>query len=271
MRVKLSLFALMIMTAAACSLLSSGPSATVKKFMTAAQKGDSAAMTKLFSSKAVQKTGIDKIKSNNESFAEMNKRAYESDSSYSMNKMTETKTGDTARVSFFYQNQKRTDSIRLVFDLSKEKGEWKIDDIGGSEKEVSTSAAQPSPEPQASPTKSIESLEPPLSAPPPPRPQATQTPNRGPISGGVLNGKATSLPKPAYSPAARAVKASGAVNVEVLVDETGKVVTASAISGHPLLRAAAVSAAYSARFSPTRLAGQAVKIKGVIIYNFVPE
>ncbi len=90
------------------------------------------------------------------------------------------------------------------------------------------------------------------------------------ISGGVLNGKATSLPKPPYPPAARAVRASGAVSVQVLVDEQGNVVSASAVSGHPLLRAAAVQAARSAKFSPTMLSGQAVKVSGVLTYNFVP-
>lgn len=103
---------------------------------------------------------------------------------------------------------------------------------------------------------------PPPPAPPKPRPKQ--------ISGGVLNGKATSLPKPPYPPAARAVRASGAVSVQVLIDESGSVVSASAVSGHPLLRAAAVQAARGARFSPTMLSGQAVKVSGVITYNFVP-
>lgn len=90
------------------------------------------------------------------------------------------------------------------------------------------------------------------------------------ISGGVLNGKATSLPKPPYPPAARAVRASGAVSVQVLVDENGSVISASAVSGHPLLRPAAVQAARGARFAPTMLSGQAVKVSGVITYNFIP-
>ena len=101
--------------------------------------------------------------------------------------------------------------------------------------------------------------------PPPPKPKITK-----PVSGGVLNGKATSLPKPPYPPAARAVRASGAVTVQVLIDEGGSVVSATAVSGHPLLRAAAVQAARGARFSPTQLSGQAVKVSGVITYNFVP-
>jgi len=103
-------------------------------------------------------------------------------------------------------------------------------------------------------------------APPPPPPK--KVPKQ--ISGGVLNGKATSLPKPPYPPAARAVRASGAVSVQVLIDESGNVVSASAVSGHPLLRAAAVQAARGARFSPTQLSGQPVKVSGVITYNFVP-
>lgn len=90
------------------------------------------------------------------------------------------------------------------------------------------------------------------------------------VSGGVLNGKATSLPKPLYPEAAMAVRAAGAVSVQVLVGEEGDVISAHAVSGHPLLREAAESAARSARFSPTRLSGQPVKVVGVIVYNFVP-
>lgn len=59
------------------------------------------------------------------------------------------------------------------------------------------------------------------------------------------------------------------MTVQVLIDERGNVVSATAVSGHPLLRAAAVSAARSARFSPTMLSGQPVKVSGVITYNFV--
>jgi len=101
--------------------------------------------------------------------------------------------------------------------------------------------------------------------PPPPKKVVPKT-----ISGGVLNGKATSLPKPAYPPAARAVRASGTVTVQVTISETGSVISASAVGGHPLLQAAAVSAARGAHFSPTLLSGQPVKVTGVITYNFIP-
>jgi periplasmic protein TonB len=105
----------------------------------------------------------------------------------------------------------------------------------------------------------------------PPPPEAKPTPPRAPISGGVLNGKAISLPKPAYPPIARAAHASGTVVVQVLIDENGNVVSAKAVSGHPLLQAVAVGAARQARFSPTKLSGQPVKVTGVIQYNFVGQ
>lgn len=97
--------------------------------------------------------------------------------------------------------------------------------------------------------------------------QETQTPKT--IAAGVVNGKAKSLPIPPYPAAAKAVKASGVVKVQVTIDENGDVVSAAATDGHPLLRAAAVEAARNAKFAPTTLSGQPVKVSGVIIYNFV--
>lgn len=91
---------------------------------------------------------------------------------------------------------------------------------------------------------------------------------RAPISGGVLNGKAISLPAPEYPPIAKQARASGAVAVQVTVDENGAVIAAHAVSGHPLLQASAVAAARQARFSPTLLMGEPVKVNGVIVYNF---
>ena len=90
------------------------------------------------------------------------------------------------------------------------------------------------------------------------------------ISGGVLNGKAERLPKPPYPPAARAVRASGAVNIQVLIDENGEVFSAQAVSGHPLLRSASTIAACKAKFMPTLLQGSPVKVAGIITYNYVP-
>jgi len=61
----------------------------------------------------------------------------------------------------------------------------------------------------------------------------------------------------------------GTVAVQVLIDETGRVLSAKAIAGHPLLIPDSQRAAMNARFSPTTINGQPVKVSGVITYNFV--
>lgn len=91
------------------------------------------------------------------------------------------------------------------------------------------------------------------------------------ISGGVINGKAINLVKPEYPSAAKAVRASGAVNVQVTVDENGDVISATAVSGHALLKSSAVKAAKESKFNPTMLSGQKVRVSGIIVYNFTTE
>jgi protein TonB len=107
--------------------------------------------------------------------------------------------------------------------------------------------------------------------PPPPMKVETSKPPVPKImrSQGPINGKATYLPKPAYTAIAKAGHAFGVVTVEVLIDENGKVISAHAVSGHTLLLREAVQAALQARFSPTTLGGQPVKVSGIITYNFV--
>ncbi len=115
--------------------------------------------------------------------------------------------------------------------------------------------------------KVVEAEDPP--PPPPVKKDPPPAPKKPVIqSMGVINGKAQSLPKPIYTSAAKAVKAQGQVAVKVLIDESGRVVSADAVSGHPLLKGSAESAALKARFSPTLLSGEAIKISGTIIYNF---
>ena len=89
-----------------------------------------------------------------------------------------------------------------------------------------------------------------------------------PVSGGILNGKALKLPTPAYPENARRARTSGTVEVEVVIDVTGKVISAKALKGPVLLQAAAEQAAKQARFSPTLLTGQPVRVSGLISYNF---
>ncbi len=99
---------------------------------------------------------------------------------------------------------------------------------------------------------------------PPPVPR----PLMKPVSGGVLNGQALSLPAPTYPDLAHRMRTAGVVAVEVVVDENGKVISARAVSGPPSLRDASVQAALRARFSQTKLSGQPVKVSGQINYNF---
>lgn len=88
------------------------------------------------------------------------------------------------------------------------------------------------------------------------------------ISKGVINGIAVYLHKPAYPTIAKTAGAKGEVKVQVLIDENGKVISASTVSGHPLLKATAVQAALQSRFTPTQLSNVPVKVSGFIVYNF---
>jgi TonB family protein len=97
------------------------------------------------------------------------------------------------------------------------------------------------------------------------KPGETPPGGRPPISGGVLNSKAIYLPLPEVPPG----DVVGTVMVQVLVDEQGTVVSARAISGPAQLHQAAVNAARFARFSPTMLMGEPVKVSGTLTYNFV--
>src|ERR1041385_6216671 len=244
---KLKLFILLLLSMAIGCGLIWGPTATVKKCMAAAQKCDAQTMTKLFSAKGIQTLGLDRIKNNNQQFAELCKKQADTNGAYVVDDVRETTNGATSRVSILYHDKSRNDSIRLVFDLSKEGSAWKIDDIGGSEKETTKGVDLESRTNETTP----------IALPPPPSPpgqipntaQPTNSTSRAPISGGVLNAKATHLPQPSYPPVARAAKASGTVTVQVTVDEQGNVISATPVSGHPLLRAAAVAAARQAKFN----------------------
>lgn len=107
----------------------------------------------------------------------------------------------------------------------------------------------------------------PISEPPAPEPIPKPVPKV--IRKSVINGDALVLPKPPYPPIAKQMGVQGTVNVQVLIDEKGNVISATPVSGNPLLVHVARKAAYQARFSPTLLGDQPVKVSGVITYNFV--
>lgn len=115
-------------------------------------------------------------------------------------------------------------------------------------------------------TPVVDMTEPPPPPPPAPKQDIPKVLN---VSKEVLQGKAISLPKPTYPPLARQIRLQGTVTVQVLIDESGKVIAAKAVSGHPVLLPDATRAAWQARFSPTQLGGQPVKVSGMITYNFI--
>ena len=92
--------------------------------------------------------------------------------------------------------------------------------------------------------------------------------NYGPRDLGILNGKATDLPKPIYPAEAKKNHVSGQVQVKVFLDETGKIISAEATFGPEALRAAAVEAAKRARFKPQLVNGVPAKVFGIITYDF---
>ena len=101
--------------------------------------------------------------------------------------------------------------------------------------------------------------------------EASDTPHtkkRGPISGGVLNGKALYLPQPEYPAAAKAAGTAGTVVVRITIDEQGNVISATAVSGPPALQQVSINAALLARFSATLLVGEPVQVVGIVTYNF---
>jgi TonB family protein len=84
----------------------------------------------------------------------------------------------------------------------------------------------------------------------------------------VKQGKALRKLQPPYPPIAKAANASGQVKVQILISETGEVLDAHAVSGHPLLQDAAVQAARGWVFEPTEIAGRAVRVRGILTFNF---
>ncbi|HEX8147336.1 MAG TPA: energy transducer TonB [Pyrinomonadaceae bacterium] len=112
---------------------------------------------------------------------------------------------------------------------------------------------------------------PPPAAVPTPTPAPTPKQNTGPVRlpSTLISSKAIEKPAPPYPPIAKAANIQGTVAVQIVIDEQGRVISAKATDGPPLLMNAAVQAAYRASFTPTVLGGQHVKVTGSITYNFV--
>jgi TonB family protein len=88
------------------------------------------------------------------------------------------------------------------------------------------------------------------------------------ISEEVLRTAAVVLPEPQYPADAELARASGPVQVEVIIDQNGVVTTARATSGNPFLFDAATSAARKARFLMSAFSDHLTGAYSVLTYNF---
>lgn len=84
----------------------------------------------------------------------------------------------------------------------------------------------------------------------------------------LTQGRALRKVQPPYPAIARQARVQGAVQVQIAISETGEVSNATLLSGHPLLRDAALQAARQWLFIPTELNGRPVRAIGVITFNF---
>lgn len=75
---------------------------------------------------------------------------------------------------------------------------------------------------------------------------------------------------PVY-PGGRGLRVKGAVAVKVLIDETGAVQSAKAVSGHPFFRAEAVRTAMRWTFRPVEVKDKPAKATGVLRLLFSPD
>jgi TonB family protein len=88
------------------------------------------------------------------------------------------------------------------------------------------------------------------------------------ISEEVLRKAAIVLPEPQYPADAEMAKASGPVQVELIIDPNGVVTAARATSGNPLLFEAATSAARQAQFLMSAFSDRPTSAYSVLTYNF---
>jgi TonB family protein len=114
-----------------------------------------------------------------------------------------------------------------------------------------------------------------IGEPPKPQPTATTTKQRDAepvktvrVASTVLQGKAIERRTPVYPSLAKQANVEGSVPIEIIISPDGRVEAARAISGHALLKPAAQEAAAGWRFEPTLLGGTAVRVTGIITFNF---
>ena len=111
-------------------------------------------------------------------------------------------------------------------------------------------------------------------APPKEEPKPVETPkidqpkDNSPLDVGSLVAYATSQTKPVYPPAAKSLRATGVVKVEVTVNESGEVTDVQKTSGPSMLQGAAKDAIRKWKFKPFVRDGQPVRATGFVSFNF---
>lgn len=137
------------------------------------------------------------------------------------------------------------------------RGRKALPSIGVELRQLVTTAVAPEPPPIAS--------RPPEREAPMPVPEAPKVQK---LSAGVLEGQVITKVAPVYPASARSVNAMGKVQVRIVISETGRVIEAVAISGHPALRTPAVEAARKWVYKPTLLNNVPVKVETVLTFTF---
>ena len=92
----------------------------------------------------------------------------------------------------------------------------------------------------------------------PPGPVVSSTPIQ--VGGVVQSAKLINRTMPRYPPLARQARVQGLVRLEAVIGEDGAIRELRAVSGHPLLIPAALSAVKRWRYRPTLLNGRPVRV-----------
>lgn len=161
MKIKLLLIVLLL-ALAGCSLFVSGPRTILEKYLLYAKEYNLEGMLSLMSDKLIKEMGTDKIKKDNERFSDAVKTG-----NYKMQIISESVTGDTAKIVFFYKDAAKNDSVRLGVKFVKQVGEWKIDGFGFGDPDGDAPPADKSQTPMPTPKDDFE-------PPPPPEPETNK-------------------------------------------------------------------------------------------------
>jgi protein TonB len=106
----------------------------------------------------------------------------------------------------------------------------------------------------------------PTAAPPPKKVEKAPPPRPSiiPVGGRVQNAKLVRNPQPVYPQIAKSARISGTVELSAIIGEDGHIQELKVVSGHPLLRQAALDAVKQWVYQPTMLNEQPVKVSTTI-------